>query len=203
METRSQYQTINLGFTREHFNEGTHICLIYNDDFERKKVISKYLEGGLLTGEQVYYLADETSPDEILSWLAEQGVDPDHCRIQEAEKAYCPHGYFSADEMLETIKQLYLSSHESGYPASRVTGEMTWALRGIPGSEQLMEYESRLNTVLPEYPITAICQYDAGRFDGKTIFECLRVHPYMIVKHQIVRNPYYLKPEEYLREQGT
>jgi len=32
-----------------------------------------------------------------------------------------------------------------GYPALRMTGEMTWVLRGLPGSERLLEYEAKLN----------------------------------------------------------
>jgi hypothetical protein len=36
-----------------------------------------------------------------------------------------------------------------GYAALRVTGEMGWALRGLPGSERLIEYEAKLNRFFP------------------------------------------------------
>jgi hypothetical protein len=45
-----------------------------------------------------------------------------------------------------------------------------------------------------------MCQYDARRFDGATLFKVLQVHPYMVAQGQIVRNPFYLKPEEFLEE---
>jgi MEDS: MEthanogen/methylotroph, DcmR Sensory domain len=195
--------SIHLGFTHEKFHEGTHICLIYNDDAERKKVISKYLESGLMDGEQVFYLADQISPRETREWLSAMDVELGDCIIDSAEAVYCAGGYFSADRMLENLKEYYQAGIRSGHSACRVSGEMSWALRGIPGSEELMEYESRVNLILPEYPITAVCQYDAGRFDGDTIYECLRVHPYMIVRNQIVRNPYYVQPEEYLGRSET
>lgn len=67
-----------------------------------------------------------------------------------------------------------------------------------PVKIRLMEYEPKVNNVLKEYPVTAICQCDAGKFDGATILECLKVHPYMIVNCQIVKKTYYLKPEDYL-----
>ena len=38
-------QNIDLGFVPQHFQEGTHMCLIYKDDKEREDVISKYLPG--------------------------------------------------------------------------------------------------------------------------------------------------------------
>lgn len=33
----------------------------------------------------------------------------------------------------------------AGFAALRAAAEMTWALGGYPGSEQLVEYEARLN----------------------------------------------------------
>lgn len=52
--------------------------------------------------------------------------------------------------------------------------------------------------MLETHPVTAICQYDANRFDGDTILQCLEVHPYMIVRGQVVQNPFYMKPEEFI-----
>jgi hypothetical protein len=42
-----------------------------------------------------------------------------------------------------------------------------------------------------------MCQYDARLFDGATLFKVLQVHPYIIAQGQIVRNPYYIKPEDF------
>ena len=97
--------------------------------------------------------------------------------------------------MLETLKGAYERARGDGYPASRVTGEMSWALRGLPGSEHLMDYEARVNRVLETHPITAMCQYDANRFDGDTIFAALQVHPYMVMNGQLVKNPHYIHGE--------
>ena len=63
-----------------------------------------------------------------------------------------------------------------------------------------MEYEALVNTVLDTHPVTPICQYDARRFDGATLLNVLKVHPMMIVQGQIVHNPYYMPPEEFLRD---
>ncbi|MFO7912765.1 MAG: hypothetical protein R6V15_11440, partial [Desulfotignum sp.] len=54
--------TISLGFDNKAYPAGTHMCLIYNDETERRKIISKFLEGGLKTGEKVAYFVDEISP---------------------------------------------------------------------------------------------------------------------------------------------
>jgi len=41
----------------------------------------------------------------------------------------------------------------------RVTGQMTWALRDLPGTGRLLEYEARINDFLPGSRCLALCQY--------------------------------------------
>jgi hypothetical protein len=76
---------------------------------------------------------------------------------------------------------------------------MDWALKGFAGTERLIEFEAAVNTIVGECPITGLCQYDARLFDGETLFEVLRAHPMMVVRGQVVRNPGYVPPEEYLK----
>jgi hypothetical protein len=101
--------------------------------------------------------------------------------------------------MLNTLRAYYKATMDEGYPGSRVSGEMSWALRGIPGSDRLMEYEALVNDVLVTHPITAICQYDTRRFSGAVVFDVLKVHPMMVVHGHIVKNPYYIQPQEFLK----
>ena len=194
-----------MGFTDEKFPVGTHMCLIYDNEDERRKVIGKFLAAGLHEREKVAYFADTVTPAEVEAWLREMGVDVSKqsntpaFSVTVAEKTYCPGGKFDPEVMLGTLRTYYKTVLEEGYPGSRVSGEMSWALRGIPGSDRLMEYEALVNGVLVTHPITAICQYDARRFDGALIFDVLKVHPMMIVHGQVVKNPYYIKPEEFLK----
>jgi hypothetical protein len=84
-----------------------------------------------------------------------------------------------------------------------VTGEMAWALSpAVTGVESLVEYEARVSLLMKTHPLTAICQYDTNRFDGATIFEILQVHPMMVVRGQVVHNPYYMPARDYLTSHG-
>ncbi len=198
-----------MGFTAEQFPAGTHMCMIYNNEKERRLIISKYIEGGLSTGEKVSYFADEMLPGQVRDWLAEMGIElpdsekSDNFSIKSTAETYHPTGIFDPEEMLNNLKLFYELAKEENYHACRVTGEMSWVLKGIPGSERLMEYEAKVNDTLVKYPITALCQYDANKFDGATILETLKVHPYMIVHGQIVKNPYYMKAEDFFRERAA
>lgn len=186
----------SLGFDSRPFPAGTHMCFIFNDDTERHQVLAKYIQSGLESDEQVAYFVDTMSPEELREHLRKFGVAvPDaenaQCLLRSAEETYCPDGTFSPDRMLDTLESAWAESCCGGFKGLRVTGEMNWALRGSPGAERLIEYESRVNQVLAKVPVTAICQYDARLFDGETLYRLLKVHPMMIVDGRVVRNPYY------------
>ncbi len=200
---------ISLGFVPEPYPAGTHMCLIYNDDEERRLMMSKYVQSGLDGNEQVGYFADTSTPQDVKRSMREMGVTlPDELdgrqySFVEADKVYCPDGTFQIDRMLDNVGQAYHRSIAEGYAGARVTGEMTWSRKGYPGSENLVEYECRIGILLRSVPTTAICQYDARQFDGSTLYGILSVHPMMIVHGQVVRNPYFIEPELFLASKNA
>ena len=195
---------VNLGFTNEGFPPGTHMCLIYSNEDERRNVISQFLNSGLSENERVGYFADEMSPEEVRTWLATMNLKlPDQEKngqflCSKAVDTYCPSGTFEPDDMIHTLKTSYTDARDDGYPGLRVSGEMSWALKGVPGSNRLMEYEAKVNIAFETHPVVAICQYDARKFDGSTILDVLRVHPMMVVQGRVVHNPYFVDPRTFL-----
>ncbi|MBL7481039.1 MEDS domain-containing protein [Legionella bononiensis] len=197
------HQDISLGFSHRRFAGGAHMCMLYRDETERRGVISKYIESGLLNDEKIGYFVDTMKPEEVKSWLAELGVEVPEGKqitISPASSTYCPHNIFVPEVMLENLRRYHEQSIAEGFSGARLSGEMTWSLRNIPGSERLIEYEALINTILKTHPIAALCQYDATKFDGGLLFDILQVHPLMVVHGQIVENPAYIRPEEFLKE---
>ncbi len=181
-----------------------HVCLIYDSEDQRRKTVSEYLATGLNQGELVRYFADTTSPQDLRAWLREAGVEISAAEadgvfgIVKAESAYCPRGRFVPRDVIATMVSRYAMAQKAGYRGSRACGEMSWVLRDIPGADHFLEYEVRINMIIETFPYIGMCQYDARLFDGATLFKVLQVHPYMIARGQIVRNPLFIKPEEFL-----
>jgi len=177
------------------------MCYVYADDREHQETVSKFVESALSEREWVSYFADVPSAEDLPAHLTHLGIrlpqerTTGHFEGDLAHRVYCPDGTFIPQRMLDQVRELYLESVRAGYSGARATGEMSWALKGLPGSERLIEYESGLNAVVRECPATLVCQYDARRFSGATLYDVLNVHPYMIVRGQIVRNPYYRAEE--------
>jgi hypothetical protein len=201
---------VSLGFDTEPWPAGTHMCMIFDDDAERRAVIARFLQAGLEANEAVSYLVDTLSPEELKQSLSEAGValpaEPAgrRFRVVPAADAYCPDGTFNVDRMLGWSRENYPRILQEGYVGARVTGEMSWVRKGLPGSDDVSEYEARLNTrEVRAVETTALCQYDARVFDGATLYDILSVHPAMIVHGQVFRNPYYVEPEVFLARRAA
>jgi hypothetical protein len=67
------------------------------------------------------------------------------------EQAYLRGGRFDQDAMLALIQEVLDAGHARGYPLTRLLAQMEWALEDRPGVDDLVEYETRLNYVLPRY----------------------------------------------------
>jgi len=77
---------------------------------------------------------------------------------------------------------------------------MEWALLDKPGVEDLVEYETRLNYVLPKYNDTVICAYDLSKFGAGVVMDVLRTHPVVIVGGLLQENPFFVPPDQFLLE---
>ena len=188
------------GYSLAYFPDSCHICLIYDSEEQRQIIVSEYLASGLRKGEQVSYFTDKTDPKTVLKWLTDQGIelpeseDMPRFRVAKADESYCPNGSFEPENMIARSRKRYKIAKEAGFSGSRASGEMSWALKGIPGSDRMLEYESLLNAVNEEFPHSGMCQYDARLFDGATLLKVLQVHPYIFADGQVVQNPYFIKP---------
>ena len=180
-------------------SSGTHLCLIYDDERERREVVAKFVAEGLSAGERVAYFTD-AEPPAIRSWLGERGLElpePPAFDLLQARSVYCPDGEFLPERMPPYWRAFHeerprWASPRRGRPVRRPG-------RARCRGERIVEYEANLNAVLAELPVTALCQYDVRRFDGATIFDILRVHPLMLVGGQVVCNPYYETPEAFFK----
>ncbi|MFJ4716234.1 MEDS domain-containing protein [Streptomyces sp. NPDC088785] len=162
---------------------GDHLCLAFADDAEQRRVMTTYLLTGLERGERVLYFADQTAPDQVFDWLREAGTDPTaaldsgQLMVTTADESYLADGPFDADAMVAALHQEVTESLAAGYTGLRVSGEMSWALRDVPGAERMGEYERKVNDVFAGHAASAICQYDARRFDAATLHAFDQRHP--------------------------
>jgi MEDS: MEthanogen/methylotroph, DcmR Sensory domain len=190
------------GFTDE-LPESAHVCLIYNSEEQRRRVVSAFLNAGLGRGEAVRYVVDEGTPEEASDWLRGIGVPvptasgTDGLRVFKADAFYLREGRFEPREMIREMVPRFEAAERAGFTGVRSCGEMSWALKAPQGCDRLLEYESMLNAVETRFSHHGMCQYDARRFDGAMLFNVLRIHPYVVAQGQLVKNPFFVTPQEF------
>jgi hypothetical protein len=195
---------VDLGFTLERFPAGTHICQIYNDEDERNDALLRFLSSGLRAGECTACFSENIAESEIDDFLHALGLSLAEAKsrgaltLSKTSEVYFHGGEFDPQRMLGLLTNYHTQSVAQGFPNARVIGEMTSDIERVPGGSRLLEYESKVSLLLRHHPVTAVCQYDARAFTGATIMEVLKVHPMMVVRGSVVRNPFYMPPEEYL-----
>jgi PAS domain S-box-containing protein len=182
-----------------------HLCLIYESQEEWRAAMIPFLEMGLRRGEKCIYIVDARTARQVRRYLRQEGVDvtaveaSGQLSVLPGGRAYMQGGTFHPDRMIALLKTETEKALAEGYPALRVTWEMSWALRGHPGSERLLEYEAKLNRdFFSSYPCLAICQYDRWKFDPEIIKGVIMTHPLLVRGGQVYHNFYYIPPEEFL-----
>jgi MEDS: MEthanogen/methylotroph, DcmR Sensory domain len=51
---------------------------------------------------------------------------------------------------------------------------MEWALMDFPGTHDIVEYESRINYMLPKYDMATLGTYDLAKFSASLVMDVLR-----------------------------
>jgi hypothetical protein len=199
-------RTIRLGFTEQNFEEGVHICQIFSSDGERHDSLVNFIVSGLKTGESTACFSENETESSLSGFFSKNGISLNQVQndgsliLSKTEDVYFENGAFEPERMLKLLKEFYLESQRLNRSGARVIGEMNSKIEKMPGGSRLMEYESKVSLLLRQFPVTAVCQYDARDFDGSTIMDILKVHPYMIVQGSVVHNPFYIQPEQYLSD---
>lgn len=195
-------ETIELGIPGLSLQVGDHVCAFYRGQTERDHILSSYLGAGLRSGDKCVCVLDDGDPEHLRAAVIaemEAGKSADgQLDIHISQDTYLLGGGFSTSAMLAFWDDVVGAAMAGGYLFSRAVGEMTWALRQMPGVEELFAYESKLNDFLPRYPQVIFCLYDLDRFSGGVLVDILKTHPTVLIGGMVLDNPYYLEPAEFL-----
>jgi hypothetical protein len=199
----SQPRTVTLCGRR--LEEPGHICAFFDSRKEEYEVLVPYFKEGIALDEEVINIVDANRHADHCRRLEAHGVDVkaamDEGKLQvlTAEDTYIKGGRFGAERMYELLHGALAEAQRNGRRV-RTSGVMDWALHGYAGTEELMEYEARVNFLVPTYECTLLCVYDINEISGRMMMEILATHPYIVHGRRIRENPYYVAPIERLRE---
>jgi hypothetical protein len=144
--------------------------------------------------------------EEHLRQLGEAGIDvggaieSGQLDVRLWQDAYLRDGRFDQDAMLALIEEELQSAAVTGSRHIRLLAHMEWSLLDRAGVEDLLEYETRLNYVIPKYEDPVICTYDLSKFGATVVMDALRTHPVVLIGGLLQENPFFVPPDEFLLE---
>ena len=183
-----------------------HICAFFNSLDEEHRVLRSFIKDGFARGDKAFHLVDPDLWDDHLRRLAEAGIDVGQAmgtgqlELRRWQDAQLRGDRFDQDAMLALLEEVLQSGTASGYPLTRFVAHMEWALLDKPGVDDLLEFETRVNYVLPKYDDPVICTYDLSKFSGGVVMDIMRTHPVVIIGEVLQENPFFVPPDEFLLE---
>jgi len=182
-----------------------HVCAFFNSDEEEYRVLLPFIKDGFTCGDRAIHMVNPGQHDDHLQRLAAVGIDTaaaeraGQFEIRTNTDAYLRDGCFDQHRMLQVFEQL-ADNKNHDFPLSRIVCRMDWAGERRTYVDELIEFESRVNDLWTRHDDAVICTYHLNRFSGDTVIDIMRTHPAVIVGGILQQNPFYVPPEQFLRE---
>jgi hypothetical protein len=134
-----------------------HVCAFFHTPDEEYKLLMPFVKEGIEAGEKAFHIVDPALRADHFRRLEQDGIDTKTCQregqleVRNWEDAYLRGGHFDQDAMLALIEEVLQGGTAQGFPLTRLLAHMEWALEDRPGVHDIVEYETRLNFILPRY----------------------------------------------------
>jgi MEDS: MEthanogen/methylotroph, DcmR Sensory domain len=134
-----------------------HVCAFFRDSDEEYGVMLPFIKDGFERGDRAFHIVDPVLRADHLRRLRSAGIDVEAeerrgaLELRDWQDAYLREGHFDQDRMLALIEEILDQGPRKGFHLTRLVAHMEWALEDRPGVDDLVEYEARLNYVLPRY----------------------------------------------------
>jgi hypothetical protein len=183
-----------------------HVCAFFHDKEEEYRVLLPFIKEGFDQGDRAFHMVDPGHRPEHLRRLQTAGIDvaqaerKGQLEVRRWEDAQLKDGHFDQKRMLALLEEVLAEGKAHGFPLTRLVANMEWALEDRPGVEDLLEFETRVNYFAPRYDDALCCIYNLACFSAAVVMAILRTHPMVIIGGILQQNPFFVPPDELLRE---
>jgi MEDS: MEthanogen/methylotroph, DcmR Sensory domain len=183
-----------------------HVCAFFNDFDEQHRVLRSFIREGFERGDKAFHIVDPELWKDHLERLAQSGIDVEQAmgtgqlELRRWQDAYLRDDRFDQDAMLSLLEEVLQSGATAGYPLTRFVSRVEAALVDKAGVDSWLEYETRVNYVVPKYDNPVICTYDLSKLSAAMMMDIMRTHPVVIIGEVLQENPFFVPPDQFLLE---
>jgi hypothetical protein len=193
-------------FAGSQLDQTRHVCAFFNSDEEEYRVLLPFIKDGFQCGHKAIHVVNPDQRQDHLRRLAAAGIDAPaaeqsgQLEVRVNTDVYLPDGRFDPDRMIAVFDQLASGNDGATFPLSRICCRMDWAVEERSHVDDVIEFEARVNEVWRHHEDAVICTYHLGKFGGDAVMDIMRTHPMVIIGGTLQQNPFFVPPDEFLRE---
>jgi DcmR-like sensory protein len=196
-------------FAGSTLRDRAHICAFFSSPDEAYRVLLPFVKEGLELGEKALHTIDPRQREDHIRWLASAGIDvaaahnKEQIEVLDWTDSHLRGGRFDQEWTLAFWGKVADDAKRKGFPLVRFVSQMEWVLETDLDLNELLEYEAKANDawLRQDGPVNpAICVYDLRKFRGDIVVDVMRTHPLVIIGGVLQENPFFVPPDEFLRE---
>jgi len=183
-----------------------HVCAFFSSPQEEYGTLLPFVRDGLERGERAFHVLASQYREEHLEQLRSGGIDVvaaqrrRQLEVATPQETYLRGGRFDKNAMLALIQETLKTGTTLGFALTRLVAHAESVLEDWANVNDWIEYETRVNEVLPRYSDPVICTYDTNLLNGAIAVDILRTHPVAIIGGLLHENPFFVPPQELLRQ---
>lgn len=184
-----------------------HVCAFFHNSDDQYRILLPFIKEGFECSDRAFHVVDLKLREEHLRRLESAGIAvtaTQHRRqleVTTVEETFLRGGRFNPDAMLALIQETLKTGATLGFPLTRFIAHVAERiLEGGSNADEWIKCEARLNYILPRYDDPVICVYDLAKFGGAVVVDMLRTHPMVIIGGLLQENPFFVPPDEFLRQ---
>jgi DcmR-like sensory protein len=195
-----------ISFAGSSLADTRHVCAFFNSEEEEYRVLLPFIKDGFTCGHKAVRVVNPEQRSVHLERLTAAGIDAGAAErsgqfeLRSNIETYLHDGQFDKERMLQAFEQIATDNAGGDFPLSRIVCRMDWAAEGKSYTDDLIEFESRVNHVWEHHDDVVICTYHLGQFGGDTVIDIMRTHPMIVIGGTLQRNPFFVPPAEFLQE---
>jgi hypothetical protein len=176
-----------------------HAIGFFNSREDENAVLLRFIAEGIAAGDTCVIIIDGTVREECLQGLAGVGIDvlaaqrSGQLELRSFENAQVTDGYFDPQRTLAGLEAAVADGLRE-QRTTRLWSNQDWVLLDLPGTERVVECESRFNEISQRSNDVVVCAYDTTKFGADLMLDVLRAHPVAIIGGKLRQNPFYVPP---------
>ena len=184
--------------------EKGHICAFFSSADDEYRTLLPFIKDGLDEREAAFHTVDPARVNDHVNRHLAAGIDVDTYRregqleLKSWNEVHLLGGKFDAKATAAVFASARRGALERGFSRTRFVSHMGWSAQRLSDIDLLM-YEAQANYESGD-GLFSVCVYDLALFRADLIIDVMRTHPLVVVSGTLYENPFYVSPDELLRE---